>query len=246
MEITKIREIASPSAIETFYINKISLSAGAINIINFDKTKLFKIELIFSDSQYSQTFINDVIDCDNKYSVIFNDKIEYVNKFIVLQNVVTKDFFIIEQISKSYSPENHNDAVYVAVMQKLIDFENTKNIRLVFTEDNESEIEFYNKLLIQDVFKENSSGIWEKQPIKENWMPMIVTPLSIENKQLKLFFSTLSRFSNFDVRTLKVNSNFELLTQENLDIDFYIRNRKNKSKSRFDYVRVCGKRSNIY
>jgi len=53
-------------------------------------------------------------------------------------------------------------------------------------------------------------------------MPMIVTPLSVENKQLKLFFSTLSRFSNFDIRTLKVNSNFELLTQGNLDIDFFI------------------------
>ena len=227
MEITRIREIANPSAIETFYIkaidiDKVSLSAGAINIINFDKTKLSKIELIFSDSQYSQTFINESIDCDNKYSVIFNDKIEYVNKFIILKNVVTNEFFVIEQISKSYSPENHNDAVYVAVMQKLIDFENTKNIKLVFTEENESEVEFYNKLLIQDVFKENTGGIWEKQPIKENWMPMIVTPLSIENKQLKLFFSTLSRFSNFDVRTLKVNSNFELLTQENLDIDFFI------------------------
>ncbi|WP_158532188.1 hypothetical protein [Metamycoplasma hominis] len=132
MEITRIEEIGSPEAIRSFYLkivnlNDISSLPGSINIIDFDRTAMQSISALLSDSAYSQNSLPNTIDSDTKFTFIFNEKIDIVNNLIILNDVVNeKEFYVIESLNTTYSSDNPNDVVNVAIVQKLDDYVQNK------------------------------------------------------------------------------------------------------------------------
>ena len=93
MEITKINEVVDKSVLQTFYaklifIDDICTIPGSINIIDFDLSKLEKVQGMISDLAYNQTPLSDEIDSDSKYSIIFNNKLNLFNLFLSLENRV--------------------------------------------------------------------------------------------------------------------------------------------------------------
>lgn len=249
MEITRIEEIGSPEAIRSFYLkivnlNDISSLPGSINIIDFDRTTMQSISALLSDSAYSQNSLPNSIDSDTKFTFIFNEKIDIVNNLIILNDVVNeKEFYVIESLNTTYSSDNPNDVVNVAIVQKLDDYVQNKKF-LVFineiSESNKSEnlnVKFVDNFLIQHIYKVNSEGAEIEQPFlgvnnsgvdynSANALSIMAYPTEVDDQKMSVYFSTLSKFSALDIRDLCVAEKVPLISPEdqfdkNYQIFFY-------------------------
>ncbi|MDD1375894.1 hypothetical protein, partial [Metamycoplasma hyosynoviae] len=102
MEIAKINEVVDKSVLQTFYaklipINEICTIPGSVNIIDFNLSKLEKIKGMISDLSYNQTPLTEQIDSDAKCSIIFNEKLNFTNKVLILKNaIVENEYYVVE------------------------------------------------------------------------------------------------------------------------------------------------------
>ena len=76
MEITKINEVVDKSVLQTFYaklifIDDICVIPGSINIIDFDLSKLEKVQGMISDLAYNQTPLSDEVDSIVLISIVW-------------------------------------------------------------------------------------------------------------------------------------------------------------------------------
>lgn len=132
MEITKVDEVVDKSVLQTFYaklvpVNEICTVPGSINVIDFELSKLTKVKAMISDLSYNQTPLTEEIDSDAKYTIIFNEKLNYTNKLLILKHATNaNEYYVIENINTTFSPEKLNEVVNVAVGQKLEDYINNK------------------------------------------------------------------------------------------------------------------------
>lgn len=225
MEITKVSEIASLELLRDFWIysmpiENLEFSPGAVNIVQL-KSKIRKlITGVFSDKNYSHIFLDSKIDSDSKATFIFNLNTAYArifdNQFLILKNPkALNDFYIIESFNQTFSTDQ-SESVIVAVLQPLEDFERSKQIRIIVSETTEVNVTFPDTFLLQDIYK-SKNGIYEKQALAFNYMPMIAAPISVDKNELKIYFSSLAKMLQFDVRIFKINSQFQIVDNPNND-----------------------------
>lgn len=230
MEITKINEVVDKSVLQTFYIKVVPIYElctipGSINIIDFDLSKLEKTQGMISDLSYNQTPLSEEIDSDAKYSIIFNQKIDLSNKMLILKNATTEnEYYIVESINTTYSPEKLNEVVNVAVCQKLEDYINTKKYMVfpnIINETTEKlDIEITENFLFQKALIEEPNKIQKEIIIDKNMLPMLVNPIEVNEETNKVFMTYLSKFSNIDVRDINIDLNYAIYSKNQLDERF--------------------------
>ena len=226
MEITKINEVVDKSVLQTFYaklifIDDICIIPGSINIIDFDLSKLEKVQGMISDLVYNQTPLSDEVDSDSKYSIIFNNKLNLTNKILILKNATTEnEYYIVENINTTYSPEKLNEAVNVAVCQRLEDYINNKKFviypNLKINETSQLDINIRENFLFQKALIEKVDKTQEELIVDKNMLPMIVNPIEVNEEQNKVYMTFLSKFSNIDVRDININERYGINWQEQL------------------------------
>jgi len=218
MEITKINEVVDKSVLQTFYaklilIDDICVIPGSINIIDFDLSKLEKVQGMISDLAYNQTPLSDEVDSDSKYSIIFNNKLNLTNKILILKNATTEnEYYIVENINTTYSPEKLNEAVNVAVAQRLEDYINNKKFviypNLKINETSQLDIKIRENFLFQKALIEKVDKTQEELIVDKNMLSMIVNPIEVNEEQNKVYMTFLSKFSNIDVRDININERY--------------------------------------
>ncbi|MDC8919261.1 hypothetical protein PR244_02750 [Metamycoplasma hyosynoviae] len=213
MEIAKINEVVDKSVLQTFYaklipINEICTIPGSINIIDFNLSKLEKIKGMISDLSYNQTPLTEQIDSDAKCSIIFNENLNFTNKVLILKNaIVENEYYVVENINTTFSPEKLNEVVNIAVCQKLEDYINNKKFIIfpnVITEPLEKvNIKIRENFLFQKAFVENKENLLrEIKFIDKNFLSMICNPIEVNEDQTKVFMTTLSKFGLLDIRDI--------------------------------------------
>ncbi|WP_444704925.1 hypothetical protein ACT1UH_02950 [Mycoplasma sp. 332] len=230
MEITKINEVVDKSVLQSFYvkaiqINEICTIPGSINYVNFDTSKLTKISAMVSDFTYNQSPLTEGIDSDSKYTIIFNEKIDFTNKFLILKNAITEnEYYIVENINTTFSPEKLNEVVNVTIAQKLEDYVNNKKFlicpnTLKNNDDtaNSINVEIRENFLFQKASIETPDNFQQEIPQYRNMLPMIVNPIEVNEENCRVFMAFLSKYSIVDVREINVNKHYGIYAEDQLN-----------------------------
>lgn len=225
MEITKINEVVDKSVLEYFYaklipINEICTIQGAINIIDFELEKLPKIKGMISDLAYNQSPLSEEIDSDAKYTIIFNEKLDFTNNVLILKNLIAKNqYYVVENINTTFSPEKLNEVVNVAVCQRLEDYVNNKKFIIypnVIDKPSETiNIKIRDNFLYQKAYIENHNKLLKEVQLNKNAISMIVNPVEVNEEQEKIFMTSLSKFGLIDIRDICLSENDYSIYWEN-------------------------------
>lgn len=213
MEITKVDEVVDKSVLQTFYaklvpVNEICTVPGSINVIDFELSKLTKVKAMISDLSYNQTPLTEEIDSDAKYTIIFNEKLNYTNKLLILKHATNaNEYYVIENINTTFSPEKLNEVVNIAVGQKLEDYINNKKFIIfpneITTATEKINIQIRENFLFQNAFIEDSDKKLNEFKISDkNFLSMICNPIEVNEQYFKIFMTTLSKFGLLDIRDI--------------------------------------------
>lgn len=225
MEITKINEVVDKSVLEYFYaklipINEICTIQGAINIIDFELEKLPKIKGMISDLAYNQSPLSEEIDSDAKYTIIFNEKLDFTNNVLILKNLIAKNqYYVVENINTTFSPEKLNEVVNVAVCQRLEDYVNNKKFiiypNVIDKPSEKINIKIRENFLYQKAYIENHNKLLKEIQLNKNAISMIVNPVEVNEEQEKIFMTSLSKFGLIDIRDICLSENAYSIYWEN-------------------------------
>ncbi|MBZ4203400.1 hypothetical protein [Mycoplasma tauri] len=218
MNLQRLSELMPENVIKTFEVYtveaaNVSLSPGSINIINLWNKTPNKIHCFMNSIMFNSVLNNNILDTDNKITLITdNFTIDTNNKIVFLK--LKNKFFVLDSYDRAFDGEIENESQTTLNIQEINDFCLSRNIKIIFDEIDfdfyeNIDIEIKEPFLMQTIKETNLDTNITKTVLidKENYTPMIVNPVDVNEIDSTFYFATLDMFANFDIETLGIDFN---------------------------------------